>query len=356
MEENISVIKVENLTKDYGHGRGVFDFSFYVKKGEVFGFLGPNGAGKSTTIRHIMGFSRPQKGQTSVFELESFAHYNIILKDVGYLPGEIALPEGLSGWEFIDMMSKLRGIKNQQRLNYLLKKFDFNPIGETKKMSLGDKRKLAIVVAFMNDPEVLILDEPTSGLDPVMQQVFIDFIKEEKSRGKTILLSSHIFNEVEETCDRIAIIKDGKIVSLFKSSSLKHNKNKAFEIKFNSVRGLDGFCKLIENNFNINKKINKSPKLLKNKEEINKTNNENSNFDMSEFLEIANNNKNSLDIEIKTVNKNNLTVVVAVHDDYINNLIELLSDYKINEFCEIKLTLEDYFMKFYENDHVFGGV
>ena len=190
----MNIIEVDNLTQDYGHGRGIFDVSFAVKEGEVFGFLGPNGAGKSTTIRHIMGFSRPQKGETRVFGMESFHNYYKILSNVGYLPGEIALPEGLNGKEFIKMMGDLRKSQNTDMLNYLLDKFKLDPNMDTKSMSLGDKRKLAIVTAFMNDPEVLILDEPTSGLDPVMQQNFIDFIKEEKKKGKTILLSSHIFN------------------------------------------------------------------------------------------------------------------------------------------------------------------
>ena len=137
----MKIIEVENLTQDYGHGRGVFDVSFSVEKGEVFGFLGPNGAGKSTTIRHIMGFSRPQKGKTRVFGMDSFDQYYKILENVGYLPGEIALPEGLTGWEFIKMMGDLRKSRNQERLEYLLNLFKLDPSVETKRMSLGDKRK-----------------------------------------------------------------------------------------------------------------------------------------------------------------------------------------------------------------------
>ena len=127
------VIIVDHLTKDYGHGRGVFDVNFVVHRGEVFGFLGPNGAGKSTTIRHIMGFSRPQSGQTLVEGLESFKNYHKILGNVGYLPGEIALPEGLTGWEFIQMMSDLRHCSDRKMLDFLLEKFELNPAGETKK-------------------------------------------------------------------------------------------------------------------------------------------------------------------------------------------------------------------------------
>ena len=221
----MSVIEVNHLTKDYGSGRGVFDVSFRVEEGEVFGFLGPNGAGKSTTIRHLMGFSKPSSGDTKILGLDSFKDYSKILFNVGYIPGEIALPAGLTGYEFISMMQDMYGIHNQEMLDKMIKLFDLTDNvlkGDTKHMSLGVKRKLAIVTAFMSDPKVLILDEPTSGLDPVMQQNFINFILEEKQRGKTILLSSHIFSEVDATCDRIAIIKDGKIVSEFVANDLKH--------------------------------------------------------------------------------------------------------------------------------------
>lgn len=315
--EKDNIIVVDKLTQDYGHGRGVFDVSFTVKKGEVFGFLGPNGAGKSTTIRHIMGFSRAQSGSTSVFGLESFKNYYKILDRIGYLPGEIALPEGLTGWEFIKMMWSLRKVENKERLEQLLDMFKLDPSGETKKMSLGDKRKLAIVTAFMHDPEVLILDEPTSGLDPVMQQTFIDFVKVEKKRGKTILLSSHMFNEVEATCDRIAIIKDGKIVSEFDTSDITHNENKNFEVIFKNKEELEKFTSLY-------------PKLRKNTIIIKH-------------------------IAIRTVNQENNRVVIAVNDKDINKLTMALSDYSVQSFTQVKYTLEDYFMQFYKEDKKFGG-
>ena len=141
------IIEVQNLTKDYGHGRGVFDVSIHVDKGEVFGFLGPNGAGKSTTIRHLMGFSKPDKGSTKIEGYETFNKYYEILNHVGYIPGEIALPQGLTGWEFLRMMQDLQKIHDEKRLNYLLDLFELNDIilkDETKRMSLGIKRKLAI--------------------------------------------------------------------------------------------------------------------------------------------------------------------------------------------------------------------
>jgi ABC-type Na+ transport system ATPase subunit NatA len=189
----MSVIDVKHLTKDYGFGRGVFDVSFQVEKGEVLGFLGPNGAGKSTTIRHLMGFSKPDSGKTRIFGKESFHQYDKILKSVGYIPGEIALPAGLTGWEFLRMMQDMQGHRNKKKLDELLGLFELDPSGDTKRMSLGVKRKLAVVTAFMNDPDVLILDEPTSGLDPVMQDVFIDYLKNErnnKSRCEYIFINS----------------------------------------------------------------------------------------------------------------------------------------------------------------------
>ncbi len=313
MEE---IIVVDKLTQDYGHGRGVFDVSFSVKKGEVFGFLGPNGAGKSTTIRHIMGFSKAQKGEIKVFGMEAFSSYYKILDRVGYLPGEIALPDGLTGWEFIRMMWSLRNVENKERLEYLLSIFKLDPSGETKKMSLGDKRKLAIVTAFMHDPELLVLDEPTSGLDPVMQQTFIDFVKEEKKRGKTILLSSHMFNEVEATCDRIAIIKDGRIVSEFDTSDITHNENKTFKVTFKNLKDLEE----VESSL---------PKLRKNAINIKR-------------------------ISVKSVDKDKKTLTIAVNDKDINSLIDMLSNFSIESYQQEKFTLEDYFMGFYKEDKKFG--
>jgi ABC-2 type transport system ATP-binding protein len=308
METN--VINVEHLTKDYGSGRGVFDVSFHVDNGEVFGFLGPNGAGKSTTIRHLMGFSKPQSGTTQIFGKDTFDKYFEILGRVGYIPGEIALPAGLTGWEFIRMMQNLQKCHNEDRLNYLLKIFELNPQGETKRMSLGVKRKLAIVTAFMSDPEVLILDEPTSGLDPVMQEVFIDFIRKEKERGKTILLSSHIFSEVDATCDRIAIIKDGKIVSDFVADDLKHASQKNYEITFSDIINYEKFLS-----------DNKDTKIVK----------------------------------IISSNKDAKSVVASINDRDTNKFVEILTSYTLTNFSHLKETLEDYFMSYYKEDKDYKG-
>lgn len=305
------IIEVQNLTKDYGHCRGVFDVSIHVDKGEVFGFLGPNGAGKSTTIRHLMGFSKPDKGSTKIEGYETFNKYYEILNHVGYIPGEIALPQGLTGWEFLRMMQDLQKIHDEKRLNYLLDLFELNDVSlkdETKRMSLGIKRKLAIVAAFMSDPDVLILDEPTSGLDPVMQEVFVKFIHEEKKRGKTILLSSHIFSEIDSTCDRIAIIKDGRIVSEFIANDLKHATRKFYTIEFNT------------------------------------------NNDLTEFLD-----KVRRLSSFQIYNEEETKCFISIEDKELNNLIDLLSEYEVKSFSNKRESLEDYFMKFYKEDRDYGG-
>lgn len=301
----MSVVSVEHLTKDYGLGRGVFDVNFSIEKGEVFGFLGPNGAGKSTTIRHLMGFSKPDSGFTKINNKNTFKYHYQVLDNVGYLPGEIALPEGLTGTEFIKMMQKLRNMKDDKLTNKLIKMFELDPSGETKSMSLGQKRKLAVVVAFMHDPDILVLDEPTSGLDPVMQEVFINYIINEKKRGKTILLSSHIFSEVDATCDKIAIIKDGKIVDNFVTSDLKHNKIKVYKLQF-------------QNSIDFEK--------VKNKNEF-------------EIVEAKNN-----------------EIIFNVNEDNTNNFIKEMSSYTLQDFTEDKISLQDYFMKFYKEDRTYGEV
>ena len=224
----MAVIEVKHVTKDYGYGRGIFDVSFEVKEGEAFGFLGPNGAGKSTTIRHLMGFSKADEGELSINGKDSWKSAANIKQDVGYLPGELAFPKGMTGDQFIEFMANERQITDMTRTEQLKELFKVETSKEIKEMSLGTKRKLAVVTAFMHNPKILILDEPTSGLDPVMQERFIQFILKEKSEGKTILLSSHIFTEVDATCDRIAIIKDGVVVSTVETKEMKKSKKKEF--------------------------------------------------------------------------------------------------------------------------------
>ena len=296
----MTILRVEHLTKDYKRGRGVFDISFEIKKGEVFGFLGPNGAGKTTTIRHLLGFCKPQKGNTSIFGMDAWKKPTMIQNKLGYLPGEIAFPDDMTGIAFIRHIAALRGMSDFTKCDALIKKFQLDPSGSLKRMSKGMKQKTAIVCAFMHDPEVLILDEPTSGLDPLMQQIFIDLIREEKQKGKTILMSSHLFDEVEDTCDRIAIIKDGKIVTVLDPRIIRRNENKRYKIEFTTQTDFESF--LLE------------------------------------------------PFEILQQRIDQKQVVVGIQDARINDLITALHLRPIKFMREIKVTLEDYFMHFYKEE------
>ena len=208
----MSMLEVDRLTRDYG-GKGVFDLTFRVGEGEVFGFLGPNGAGKTTTIRHLMGFIHPQAGSCRIDGMNCWRDRARIQRELGYIPGEIAFFDEMTGEEFLRFLEEYRGRAGAGRKAELLEMFELAPKGKIKKMSKGMKQKLGIVAAFMHDPRILLLDEPTSGLDPLMQNRFIQLLDAEKARGKTILLSSHIFEEVERTCDRVGIIRAGRLVS-----------------------------------------------------------------------------------------------------------------------------------------------
>lgn len=229
-----NIIEVKNVTKDYGQGKGIFDVNITVKKGEVFGFLGPNGAGKTTTIRNLLGFIRPDKGQCFIEGLDCFKYAAKIQENLGYLPGEIAFLEDLTGKQMLEFIASMKGIRDKSKMNDLIERFELDPKGKIKKMSKGMKQKIGIICAFMGDPDIIILDEPTSGLDPLMQNRFVDLILEEKNKGKTILMSSHIFEEVERTCDRTAIIKEGKIVAIERMESLKAKKRKFYSLEFQS--------------------------------------------------------------------------------------------------------------------------
>ena len=224
----MSVIEVKSVTKDYGGGKGVFDISFSLEKGEVFGFLGPNGAGKTTTIRQLMGFIRPQRGRCSILGLDCTSKAAVIQRDLGYIPGEIAFMDDMTGWSFIKFMAAYRGMKNLDRAEELMARFELDSRGKLKKMSKGMKQKIGIVCGFMHDPAVLILDEPTSGLDPLMQNRFVELIREERRRGKTILMSSHMFEEVERTCDRVGIIRQGRLVAVDEVGDRKKAKRRRY--------------------------------------------------------------------------------------------------------------------------------
>lgn len=244
----MDIIKINNLTKDYGNKKGIFNVNISIKKGEVFGFLGPNGAGKTTTIRNLMGFIRPDSGTCSILGMDCFKESEKIKEKLGYLAGEIAFFDDLTGIKLLNFLADMKGIKDKRKMNELIERFELDPRGKVKKMSKGMKQKIGIISAFMSDAEVFILDEPTSGLDPLMQNRFVDLVLEEKKKGKTILMSSHIFEEIEKTCDRTAIIRNGKIVAIEDMDSLSKKRNKTYIISLSDKNEVE---KIKKDNFNI---------------------------------------------------------------------------------------------------------
>ncbi|KAI4441643.1 ABC transporter ATP-binding protein [Schaedlerella arabinosiphila] len=238
----MNAMKIENLVRDYGGGKGVFDVSFHVDQGEAFGFLGPNGAGKTTTIRHLMGFLKPKSGSCTINGLDCWRERDKVQARLGYIPGEISFFEDISGAEFLKFIAQYRGIGSQTRKEDLLERFELDPKSKIKKMSKGMKQKLGIVAAFMHDPDILILDEPTSGLDPLMQNRFIDLVAEEKKQGKTILMSSHMFEEVERTCDRIGIIRKGRMVAVDAAAALRERHTRSYTVTLENESAAEAFA------------------------------------------------------------------------------------------------------------------
>ena len=293
----MSVIKINDASKSYGENKGIFNLSLDVQEGEVFGLLGPNGAGKTTAIRHLLGFSKLDSGYMQIDNMETWIESTKIQERIGYLPGEISFPENLTGMEFIEYIGQLRGMKNYDKAKVLLEYFDINPNTKLKRMSKGMKQKIALVVAFMHDPKIVILDEPTSGLDPLMQERFIQLIAQEKKSGKTILLSSHMFNEIERTCDKVAIIKQGRLVTEISMKSIRQHSSKVYEIGFNDIKDLEKF---------------------------------------EEF-----------DFKITNVSKEKLKIKTEINDIDINQLISKLSLLNVKYIKEDVYTLEKHFMQYY---------
>lgn len=224
------VITTEKMTKFYGKNRGVIDLDLEVKQGEIFGFLGPNGAGKTTTIRLLLNLIHPTSGHARVFGLDSRRDSLEIRRRLGYIPGDVVLYDGMTGSEYLALMGSFHSGHNGHRLKELQERLDLDLSRQTRAYSKGMKQKLAIIQAFMNDPELLVLDEPTMGLDPLMQHLFYDLLLNEKKRGKTIFLSSHIIPEVERVCDRVGIVRDGRLVSIEQVADLKHKKVRRMEL------------------------------------------------------------------------------------------------------------------------------
>lgn len=239
----MSVIQVEHLTRDYGNRKGIFDVSFEVSEGEAFGFLGPNGAGKTTTIRHLMGFLKAKSGHCSIFGEDCWDRRERIQRELGYLPGEISFFNDMTGIEFLSFLKNYRSVPSSSREKELIERFELDTRGKIRKMSKGMKQKLAIIAAFIHDPKILILDEPTSGLDPLMQHRFTELIREETERGKTILMSSHIFEEVERTCERVGIIKNGRMMAINSIEELRDRHLRTYRVSLETEELARHFAK-----------------------------------------------------------------------------------------------------------------
>ena len=236
-----AIIQTHQLTKSYGRSRGILEVTFDIAEGEVFGFLGPNGAGKTTTMRTLMGLLRANSGSATIGGLDCWTQSTEVKKLVGYLPGEFTFDPGLRGAQIIEYLGHLRGGVDQAYVRSLVERLGLDPSKRFREYSHGNKQKLGLVQAFMHRPRLLILDEPTSGLDPLNQQEFYQMVAEIKASGRTVFLSSHILPEVEQTCDRVAIIREGRLVTIDQVSALKTIRQRDVEISFAGPASVDWF-------------------------------------------------------------------------------------------------------------------
>lgn len=291
----MSVIKIENLTKDYGLSRGIFDINLEVEKGEILGYIGTNGSGKTTTIRNIMGFIKPDSGKVIILDHEVNYTTEYLMKHIGYVPGEISFPDIGDGNAFLKNQAEMIGLKDMEYANYLIKKLGLDTTANLKHMSKGMKQKTAIVSAFMGKPDILILDEPSTGLDPLMRENFVDILIEAKNRGATIFMSSHVFEELEKTCDRVTLLLNGKIIDTVHMKDIHHNEVKTYVIGFEDIKDFQKFMK----------------------EPIN----------------------------VISTKENHYQVTVEMMDKEINNFMKILDNYHIKYIKEEKYTLEKYFLR-----------
>lgn len=293
-------IKIKHLTKDYGKKRGIFDMSLEVEKGEIYGFVGVNGAGKTTTIRHMMGFLTPDEGTVTINGLDANKSSAEVKRYVSYIPGEINFPGNSTGEDFIKNQIYLSGRGDWEYAENVIDQLQLDAKTNVRAMSKGMKQKTAIVSAFASDADILIMDEPTTGLDPLMRDIFIELLKEEKAKGKTIFMSSHIFQEVEEVCDRVAIIRDGMIIDVIDIKDIRYNKMKTYKMEFKSIEDFEHF--------------------------------------------------RSLGYDLHRVKVDDLQLNIMIHDQDINRLIQDLKNFKLVYFKEIKVTFEDYVTQVFKGE------
>lgn len=293
----MNVIEINKLTKSYGPSRGIVDVSFNVEQGEIFGFIGPNGAGKSTLIRTLLSLIYPTSGSATIFGKDCIKYAPEIKKDIGYLPSEIFYYDNMKVIDLLRYSASFYKKDCTKRINELAEMMELDLHKKIDDLSLGNKKKVGIVQGLLHEPKLIILDEPTSGLDPLMQKKFFDLLKEENKKGATILFSSHILSEVQKLCDRVAIIKEGKLVQVEKISTLKEKNYK--KIRIETKTNLD------KNYFNI---IGVSK------------------LDMKE------------------------NVVSFMYNGNINLIVQKMADMEISNLWVEELTLEEIFLHFYEKE------
>lgn len=233
------VIELERLTKTYGGARGIADLSFTVEEGEIFGFIGPNGAGKSTTIRTMLGLIHPTSGSAKIFGKDCMKHGPEIKREIGYLPSEVFYYDNMRVKDLLHYSASFYKKDCRKRMLELAERMELDLGKRIDDLSLGNKKKVGIVQGLLHEPKLIILDEPTSGLDPLMQQRFFELLEEENRKGATILFSSHILSEVQRLCDRVAIIKEGRLIALEKMSDLKGNTYKKFKLQVKPGENVD---------------------------------------------------------------------------------------------------------------------
>jgi len=216
------ILKTMDVMKKFGTFTALDRINLDVNKGEIYGFIGPNGAGKSTTIRVILGILKATSGRAEIFGMDAWKDAVEIHKRIAYVPGDVNLWSNLTGGEVIDLLVKLRGRGDNKKRNDLIERFQLDPTKKCRTYSKGNRQKVALVAAFSSDADLYILDEPTSGLDPLMERVFQECVLDVKNEGKSVLLSSHILSEVEKLCDRVAIIREGQIIETGALDDMRH--------------------------------------------------------------------------------------------------------------------------------------